>query len=624
TMFLSGLPDKEAYACFKSLWSNAAPLDSMGITVEDFQDFVLAASYLDIQGEYAERFAENMVKYGLLGAHSADIVSSKDLSNYDLPQNTLWDFLHAFLRQTGFAYSLTHPSARQSVLRIERADAWTKKINEEYTGPSQTTRMRTVLYSELGPTGSQEKRRNEAVLSWLLQNMGDSSVDIQYTIEVFSDNTTDLSQTIQNLNKENEKGARVYVEGLILKIEYGSFIQHPSPQHALDLSRPELSIDRDYPTSKAAPFSLISTLSSCTSLKALTITHYNYILESAEVSILADSLPNIEQLSIWCKPLERTTVESLKKCVQLEKLEIDGWWQPNTTVQALLTQLPLLRELNINCQFLEPAAVEAFQACTKLERLKMHGLLQPSTAVQAIVTHLPSLRELSIWCNPLDLTAAEAFQGCTKLEKLEMEGDRQPSATVQALLTQLPLLRELSINCQFLEPAAVEAFQACAQLERLNMWGIGQPSTVVQAIVTHLPSLRELSIGCNPLYLAAAEAFQACTKLEKLRINSVPNHQSTTVQALVTHLPSLKYLRIGTYTADFALAAALRKCPNLHSLELTALQYTPGFLAHYLQAPRPRLKSLTLHNHDENHRSSEEDNRAAESACAEGICVWVR
>ncbi|KAI5145282.1 hypothetical protein NEPAR04_2391 [Nematocida parisii] len=298
TLDLRELPDKAAYAQFKSLWSNEPSIERMDITAKEFQDFMLAASYLNIQGEYAKRFTQNMAKYGLLGAHSADIMASEVFFNYDLPQKTLWDFLHAFLRQAEFEYRLVHPSTEQTMLRIEKADAWPKQINKKYTGPSQATSMRTILHSRLGPAQSQEKERNEAVLAWLLQSIGGSSVDIQYTIEVFSDDIADLTQAIEQFTKENKQGTRVHVEGLVLDLcgRKHSFSLYSALQLVPDLSCLELSIDRNCRNFKEAPSFLISDISLCQSLKVLTITEC--ILESAEVSSIADSIPNIEQLSL--------------------------------------------------------------------------------------------------------------------------------------------------------------------------------------------------------------------------------------------------------------------------------------------------------------------------------------
>ncbi|KAI5192914.1 hypothetical protein NECID01_2131, partial [Nematocida sp. AWRm77] len=439
-----------------------------------FEKCLLTADFLNIQKEYAKCFAENMVKYGLLGTHSADIMSSEVFSTYTLPQDTFWALLHAFFRQMGFAYKLTHPSTEQTMLRIESTSAHSKKINEEYTGPSQATKMRTVLYSSLGPASSLERKRNEDVLVWLLLNIGGSSVDIQYTIKVFSEDTTELSQTIEQFTKENEKGASVSVEGLELGVDHRRTIfLHPLLQLIPGLSRLEL-INKEAWKSKELSSSISSDIFSRRPLK-VPATPEIY-LESAEATSLVGSIPNIKQLSLLCERLEGTAIDSLKKCTRLEKLKIWGASQPSAAVQAILTHLPSLKELSIWCQSLEPAAVEAFQACTKLERIKMHGLHQPSATVQAILTHLPSLKELSIKCEYLEPAAMEAFQACPQLEKLNMWGAPQSSAAIRAIARHLPSLKELSINCQSLEPAEVEVFQACPQLEKLKMGGNTQSS----------------------------------------------------------------------------------------------------------------------------------------------------
>ncbi|KAI5191865.1 hypothetical protein NECID01_1670, partial [Nematocida sp. AWRm77] len=356
------------YEQFRQLWD----IDSSALSTKDsasaqeqisltedlskdmFEKCLLTADSLRIQGEYAKRFAENMVKYGLLRRHSEKIMPSKDLSNYDLSHDIFWSLLHAFLRQTGFEYRLTHPSAGQTMLRIEKADAWPRKINDEYTGPSQTTRMRTVLHSTLGPAGSLEKERNEVVLAWLLLNIGGSSVDIQYTIEVVSDDTTEVSQTIYNLAKENNKEASVGVEGLALGVGYDSIISlRPLLQLIPDLSRLEL-INKEAWKSRELSSFISRDISFCRYLKVLRI--QGLYLESADVSSLVGSIPNIEQLSLLCEGLEDTAAESFKACKKLEKLDLDGWLQTSSTVQEIVKHLPHLRELTIECERLDSAA----------------------------------------------------------------------------------------------------------------------------------------------------------------------------------------------------------------------------------------------------------------------------
>ncbi|KAI5190792.1 hypothetical protein NECID01_1159, partial [Nematocida sp. AWRm77] len=299
---------RSEYAQFRKLWdidtsalspeNSALPQEQTSLT-EDisadlFEKYFLTANYLMIQGEYAKHFAKNMVKYGLLGAHSADIMASEVFSTHYLFHSTFGDLFQGFLEQAGFNYRVVHLSAGQLVLKIEKDDVHPKNIDKEYTGSSQIEKRRTVLYSELGPTGSQEKRRNENILSWLLWHMGRPSVDIQYSMDIYSEGLSELRQTIQNFTKESEYGAHTYVEGLTLDVNYKN---HASLSTVLrlvpSLSRLELSMSSPS-ILNAAVSSLVNSIPLCKSLKMLKIT--GKLLSSVVISRLVESLPNIEQL----------------------------------------------------------------------------------------------------------------------------------------------------------------------------------------------------------------------------------------------------------------------------------------------------------------------------------------
>ncbi|KAI5192966.1 hypothetical protein NECID01_2146 [Nematocida sp. AWRm77] len=569
------------YAQFRKLWDIPLPAlsaedselaqEQTDISAELFMKCLLTANYLDIKGEYAERFAENMVKYGLLGAHSVDIMKPDVLSTYDLSHDTFWSLLQAFVRQMGFEYRITHPSRGYTMLGIRRIDdVWPKNIDQAYTGLSQIEKRRTVLYSELGPTGSQEKRRNEAVLSWLLWNIGGSSVDIQYSMDISSEGLSELRQTIQSFTKESEYGTHTYVEGLTLNVTQQN---HASLSTVLQLipslSRLELSM-----SSPSIFFEEISSLfdiiSLCKSLKDLKI--IGEVLESVAVTKLVESIPTIEKLSFSCKILEGRTIDELKKCTRLESLDINGMYQPSAVVQELVSHLSSLRELRIRCKALTHAAAESFKACKNLEKLIICGNLQPSSALQVLFKHLSFLKELNIRCKPLDSIATERLQACNKLEKLIMYGEKQPSTVVQALVSSLSSLKGLSIECSVIDSTGVENFWACKNMETLVMYGEPQPSA--------------------SFLIKVLEAA-----------------------------PCLQTLTITLFNVDLPLADALRQCPNLRSLWLTTIEYTPGFLEHYLQPSLPKLKTLTLYNSDRNNNYSEEDNRAVENAWATGIKV---
>ncbi|KAI5191493.1 hypothetical protein NECID01_1487 [Nematocida sp. AWRm77] len=552
---LAALPEEE---------DNALSQYQIDLTQSLFDSFLLTANYLKIQGEHAQLFITNMVRYGFLGKYAKDITDYSLCQNNNIPYSTFQPILSTFLRLIGFEYrAILHPSTKKKMLLIEKDGVWPKKINNECTVPSQTARIWTVLYSKLGAAASQEKERNEAVLGWLLSSIGGSFVDIQYSTSFSSEDLYELKNTIQNLTKENEKGKFVCVKGVMLDIDWR---HHPSLFPALqlvpDLFRLELSIDCDY-IFNVEISSLFTTICLCKSLKVLKIR--GVFLENVVIRRLLKSLPIIEQLSLSCKILEDRTICDLKKCARLENLELVGIYQPSAVVKTLITALSFLKILAIECHILGPAAAESFQACTQLERLEIRGELQPSAVVQALVIHLSPLKRVRINCDVLEPAAAESFKVCKHLESLEIRGELQTSPLVQELIRHLSSLRELWIMCDVLEPDAAETFQACTQLEKLGVFGKGNISFLVK---------------------------------------------------LLEALPSLQDLRIEVDTAHPSLAIALWKCHKLCSLELAVRRYYPGFLEYYMSAPLPSLIFLEVYNYDRNNNYSEQDKSAVEKASA--------
>ncbi|KAI5193220.1 hypothetical protein NECID01_2183, partial [Nematocida sp. AWRm77] len=563
------------------------------LTAGLFDSFLFTADYLNIQGEYAKRFAKNMVRYGLLGKHSKDITENSRCKERDLAYDTFETMLPVFFKETRLrSRTITHfLSAKKKTLLIESINEKFKKFDDEYTGPSQTTRMRIVLYSRLGPAMSQEKERNEAVLVWLLLNMGGSSMDIQYSSYIASDNFYELRQSIGQFTKENEKGACVYVEGVSLDVYYSNNCSLlPFFQLVPELSRLNLSITPFYSTPNETLSSFFSSITSCQSLKALKIT--GKYLETVVISILVKDLPNIEQLSFWTNILEDTSIDNLKKCPRLELLEIFGELQPSSVVQALVKNLPLLKGLSIRCDDLDYAAVESFEACKHLEKLQMFGEPQLSTIVQALVTHLSSLKELTIECLALEPAAAKSFKACLWLENLEIFGEEQPSNAVQELVRHLSSLRELCIMCDVLEETAAKSFQDCRCLEKLTIYGMPQTSATVQELIGHLSALKELSIKCQTLDSTAATIFKVCKHLEKLLMHGM-NQPSTTIQALIRHLPFLKELEIRCQALTLAAAERFQDCTRLEKLLIHGVNQ-PSTTFHVLVKHLPNLKELTI------------------------------
>ncbi|KAI5188424.1 hypothetical protein NECID01_0055 [Nematocida sp. AWRm77] len=602
---LSNITTHEQYKHFKAFWEtdlaalsaeedNALLQYQTDLTPDLFYSFLFTADYLEIQGEHAKYFAQNMVQYGLLGQHSEDITDLSQCKDKALPYSTFEPMLPVFLDQIDFMHkTIVHSDKKKKTLLIEKKYIkHSRLIHEEYIGPSQTETRRTVLYSELGPALSQEKRRNEAVLGWLLSNTEGSSVDIQYTTVNSSEGLSELKTTIHNFTKESKKAPRVYVEGLTLDVNYktnNSLL--PAFQLVPDLSCLNLSIFPTY-LSDIEGFSLINEIASCKSLKALRITRL--YLNNVLISRLVESLPAIEHLRFWCWFLGSTPIEKLANCTHLEILEVLDNCGPSSTVLTVLLvgHLPSLKELKIKCQSLDSAAAESFTTCSQLEKLELYEDCQSGPIIQEILKHLPSLKELKIKCHPLEPADAESFKTCSQLETLEVKGANQKSTVVQEILKNLPLLRELRIKSQILEPAAAKSFKACKKLEKLKMTGWFQKSTVVQEIVNHLPLLKDLTIECQALDPAATMSFKACSQLEKLELTGW-NQTSNTVQEMVNYLPLLKELKIKSQILDSAVAESFKICSQLENLDLVRY-YISNITMREILKHLPSLKELKI------------------------------
>ncbi|KAI5192925.1 hypothetical protein NECID01_2135 [Nematocida sp. AWRm77] len=380
------------------------------------------------------------------------------------------------------------------MLRIEKADSWSRQIGEEYTAPAQGTSIRTVLCDMLGPLLSPRKERNEAVLSWLLLNIGGSSIDIEYSTKISSRDIFEFTQTIKQFTKENKKGSRVFVEGLNLVVDCRKDLYFPKAFHLVpDLSRLELYITPPCTPNRALLSLFRIVINSCKSLKALEIT--GLTLNSVEISMLAKSLPSIEKLSFSCNILEDIDIDSLNECVHLESLEIYGKLQLSATVQALVRHHPSLKRLSIMCDNLDPGVAKSFEVCTCLESLEILGVCQPNATVQELVKHLPFLKALTIKCQPLDSTTAKNFHLCNKIEKLILCGDIQPSAAIEELLKNLSFIKDLKIGIDVVSHNIVIALRKCCTLYSLDLIVENYtPNTLAQYLKSPLPKLKYLEV----------------------------------------------------------------------------------------------------------------------------------
>ncbi|KAI5192955.1 hypothetical protein NECID01_2142 [Nematocida sp. AWRm77] len=523
------LESEKEYEQFRQLWDIDSPAlsteysapaqEQTDLTEDLFEKCLVSANYLDIQGKYAKCFFKNMVKYGLFGKHSVDIMSSEILSACNMSYDTFWELLYAFLNQIGFEYRITHPSTGKTMLKIEKAYAQATQIDEKYTGLPQETKMRTVLYSKLGET-FQEKEKNEAVLGWLLSNIGGSSVDIQYFTEITSKDLYELTQTIKSLTTEHGRRPCVDVEGLSLVVVYAKNTPSLLPIANLvpHLFRLKVFFNSSITNSKLRSF-FPSVIIVCKTLKALYIS--NKSLPTLFVSSLVKHLPNIVHLTLCCKLLENTVAEEFKNCPFLTSLKIYYEVQTSLFVQKLAANLPSLRELSITCEPLDKAAAESLTTCSQINKLKLEGSLQTNLCVQTLAANLLFLREIDIVCNDLRESAAESFKACRHLEKIKIMADSSfelQGFVLQRILQNVPTLRELEAKCKVLEHAAAEDFKHCPHLKTLTLCGETQTIFCVVSLLKYALHVQSIKIPVSMIDSSLARALCACKELRHVEL----------------------------------------------------------------------------------------------------------
>ncbi|MDR4470177.1 MAG: hypothetical protein MRJ68_18085 [Nitrospira sp.] len=106
-------------ARLRALWGGGE-----GMSAEEFAEFFKAADFLGLSGEARKHFAANMVRGGLLGAHSQEIVSSspyREVWEWEIS----WRMLVAFAGETGMRMRVGDGKGGEGVeVRFYPGDSW--------------------------------------------------------------------------------------------------------------------------------------------------------------------------------------------------------------------------------------------------------------------------------------------------------------------------------------------------------------------------------------------------------------------------------------------------------------------------------------------------------------------
>ncbi|KAI5191492.1 hypothetical protein NECID01_1486 [Nematocida sp. AWRm77] len=446
------------------------------LSLDQFMCFLLTTDYLDIQGKYTKHFATNMVKYGLLGAHSADILASALDSHISLPYSAFWQMLLAFLEQARFqTHIVSHPSNDKSTLFIGSPTQDSSRLKEKYTAMPQPEKVRIVLYSKLG-IEEHVHRTNEKVLGWILTNLKHTTVDIRYDVFISSGSDGHSAPPIQHIFQESKKleeSDSAYIEGIKLSLNYFS-AWNSLPCLSQIFSRLSFLEIANQTGGSAEEGQIVSMMSRNASLwknlKMLKITGQSFTASS--LCSFLEILPSLESLSLLCRKLDPGFEASFSKCPNLVYLSMGGKKQQSIVLENLIKNTPGLKNLEIQCEILEDSAADKFAQCPQMEKLQILGKSQRSTFLQKLLQSTPGLKKLTVMCNPLQASVAESFKNCLQLTVLYIYSPPQENSFTHSLLLHVPHIQELCITVNNIDLNLARALRACQALQYIELSGV--------------------------------------------------------------------------------------------------------------------------------------------------------
>lgn len=320
----ASIRDKKAFARFKTLWREEGSGGEEDINADEFVQFFRAADYWELYGGALQRFAENMLKRGLLGKHSSGIIGTSPYGRF-YRKEISWRMLVAFATQVGLRVRV-----RDEEMRFYPADDWKAEdygkaaAEFEERPPIKKVSLRCMIPADTDGNTS----CHAAIFGWLLCHAGvSSSLHVGHKLKI-------ESGTIELLNSELS----------IIADEYGSMKMNIEGLD-LDLSK--------FP----------SKLKSFAGLMA--------------------KYPHLKELNLrLSRRLPDNITGCFSKCKKLEKLKIWGHSQNSSFAKNLLVDLPWIKELDIQVKTLEKCVASSFSKCKNLERLKIwRECCQPSSFV---------------------------------------------------------------------------------------------------------------------------------------------------------------------------------------------------------------------------------------------------
>lgn len=411
------IEDKETFAQFKALWSKEESSNEKVDDIDDnkFAQFFNAADYLGICGEALQCFAENMVKRGLLGKNSNNIISTcfygDGVGGWDIP----WKMLIAFAAEMKIKARVRN----EEVIFYSAEDRMAENSGKAASEIEEMLYLKEAsLRCRIPVNTSDGAPDHEKVFGWLLCHSGILSLYVGTGLKL-------------KLRKNAE--AESFVS------EFSSItMKHGDVQVAIkgiDLSE--------------------------------------YLLEPEEIWKLMEHYPNLKGLSIQTGRIPDRYAKNFLKYKSLEALKISRYYQNNTFIKKLLVNLPkTIRYLNIKTKVLHKDVAKNFSRLEMLEELTIVGDEQGSSFIGELLINLPrTVRFLCIEAGLLPRDAAKNFSKCEGLKMLKILGMlHDNNSFIEELSINLPkTVRFLEIKAGTLSENAAKNFSKCEGLEVLKI-----------------------------------------------------------------------------------------------------------------------------------------------------------
>jgi hypothetical protein len=586
---LSMIDDNDMFLQLKEFWKQETSDGLPDIDPSKFHSFLRAAIFFGIRGDACKRFAGNMVRMGLRGTHSQDILRDMDpeLKSIEIS----WEFLLAFaaeleceVRESDETVILCSTDSRYGTILETKPKTTMKEL-----------RILSNVFSRNKNVGTHIAHS----LVWFLWHLNLHGLDLS-GCEMDRNDVDEFSQALFRIRDVGLKTMNVsqcsmppgslaiilpHLKYLTkLHVAWNNLNEEDCGAFAASTLLTELNISYCFEDSPGGIARILSYL------KDLVYRSRN---SPGSIARILPHLKYLTKLHASHNSFNEADRDALAKCTLLTELDIGRCFlgSPGNIIK-ILPYLKDLTKLNAEGNSLDEADCDALAASTLLIELDIGRCFKNSPgSIARILPHLNDLTKLYVSWNSFNEADRDALAACTLLTELDVSYCfiRSPGYPAR-IFPHLKNLTKLNAEGNILNEADCDALAKCTLLTELNVsYCFIRSPGYLAIILPHLKCLTKLHAPYNRLNEADRNALAVSTLLTELDVR----YCSMTPGYLARILPRLKYLtkldahdnRLNKADRDALAASTLLIELNIRFCFLSS----PGSIARIL----PHLKYLT-------------------------------